>query len=679
MSRFRLRRHYLATLAAQQPVVNYITISPATSNTEGIHNPLRGPYQWQDATEDQGVDTGSNVKWMTFRKYYWISMEASEGVYDFSSIETNVAAADAMGAKHVIHLRPMLDDVGETVHRMPQFYPHFHRPDGTPIPDWNDPDYITAWQNLWEALGEEYADDPRVLGVDASCYGTFGEWSMKDEVYSETNPSRPPGTTDATYATLCLLLDAVIDNFPNKFCWVPVKNQDHTDAVVYGLGRGDKVSWTVRNLSGNSDEVDYFDFDTNPHYVDTTYPAMVAKFGVAPVQVEPGGSGAPWRAHEQVMKWHIDTIADGNLTSWAAMSPEDKAYWQEAMALAGYRYRVNAITVPDPFVAGTNINITTEWENIGSNPIFEPVTVKYKLVDAGDATLVTWTSTIDLHLVDNGTHTHTDTFAIPANIADVAYDLRVVLEHEQTNLQIANTGRESDGSYTLTSVDGYSGGAGLININFESNPATPFGFSVLTDTLGYLSVAASAALKGSSYGLKATIPGGVTANGYGSKTISEPYSTTGKLRFRFYFDPNSLTMAVGSSTNHYICQAFNSADGSICHIVFGNNGSGQYQLRLGRTIAGSNPVSTWKNITDAPHYIEVYATRSSADGVADGGITWWIDGVEQDVFATDDNYTEFPDFRKITMGIVNALDATTSGDCYFDELVVNDTGVAIGA
>ena len=114
---------------------------------------------------------------------------------------------------------------------------------------------------------------------------------------------------------------------------------------------------------------------------------------------------------------------------------------------------------------------------------------------------------------------------------------------------------------------------------------------------GDLSVSPAAALVGSQ-GLQAVIDDANTIYVTDDTPNAEP-----RYRARFYFDPNSITMA--SSDAHFIFKGFNGTTTEVLKVEF-RNSSGVYQLRaalLNNSSAWTN--MSWFTISDAPHFIEV--------------------------------------------------------------------------
>ena len=81
--------------------------------------------------------------------------------------------------------------------------------------------------------------------------------------------------------------------------------------------------------------------------------------------------------------------------------------------------------------------------------------------------------------------------------------------------------------------------------------------------------------------------------------------------------------------------------------------------------------SSWFTITDWPHYLEIDWKASTAVGANNGGLTFWIDGVQKANLTGIDNDTRKIDQARL--GAVNGIDSGTRGTYYFDDFVSTRT------
>jgi len=264
----------------------------------------------------------------------------------------------------------------------------------------------------------------------------------------------------------------------------------------------------------------------------------------------------------------------------------------------------------------------------------------------------------------------------PPATTDINFDLAVYTAPATSdiNFEIGGTLATITGTLAIS----YSGmtvaGAGtvrgvVVSIDHSTGDLTQYTTTV-TDG-GNLSVAAGAALAGTNYGLSCFIND--TTVIYGEKTITA--DTSGILRVRFYFDPNTLTMS--NSDNFVLCMPRNASAG-CAYIQLIKVGS-DYAIRaLIINDAGGNTTTSSYTITDAPHYLEFKLLRATGASTNDGSLQLWIDGVDKETISGIDNYTRFDNFTSIRLGALVIIPATVSGTFYLDELVVNNSGDEIG-
>lgn len=173
---------------------------------------------------------------------------------------------------------------------------------------------------------------------------------------------------------------------------------------------------------------------------------------------------------------------------------------------------------------------------------------------------------------------------------------------------------------------------------------------------GDLSASAAAALVGSQ-GLQAVINDDHSIYVDDKLPNAEP-----RYRVRFYFDPNSISMANGDA--HQIFYGYAGKATKVLRLEF-RQALETYQLR-GRLLDDSNSwINTdWFTLSDAPHSIELdWRAASSADS-QDGTLALWIDGVPQAGLTGIDNDTRRID--RVRLGAVAGVDPGTRGTYFFD-------------
>jgi len=130
-----------------------------------------------------------------------------------------------------------------------------------------------------------------------------------------------------------------------------------------------------------------------------------------------------------------------------------------------------------------------------------------------------------------------------------------------------------------------------------------------------------------------------------------------RYRARFYFDPNSTTMA--NSADHVLLYG-DSGTTPALQLDLGYTTAGGYRMRTRiRDNASAWNNSTWVNITDSPHIIELDWQSGTS-----GSLAWWIDEAAQPAPSPINNSTRKID--RVRLGAVANVDATTNGTLYFD-------------
>lgn len=191
-----------------------------------------------------------------------------------------------------------------------------------------------------------------------------------------------------------------------------------------------------------------------------------------------------------------------------------------------------------------------------------------------------------------------------------------------------------------------------------------------------LTIAGAAGMAGSSYGMQVVIND--TTALYGQKTQGDIGSS--HWRQRFYFDINTLTMAQYDTFTIAQCYTNGSPYGLWKFEAYYNGSN--YQIKFSPYNDSGALTANYQTITDDVHYIEFYIQRAASDVSSDGQVDWWIDGVgPKNTWSSVDNYDVFVDTNVYRFGLPTGsdVDVGTSGTILIDEILLNDTGDAIGA
>jgi hypothetical protein len=181
-------------------------------------------------------------------------------------------------------------------------------------------------------------------------------------------------------------------------------------------------------------------------------------------------------------------------------------------------------------------------------------------------------------------------------------------------------------------------------------------WSASSTDAGDLSVSSSAALTGGQ-GLKAVL------DDNNSMYLEDSTPNVEKhYRARFYFDPNSITMA--SSDMHIILAGYSSSGTTVMRLQF-RRSSGSYYLQPSLLNDGTTwSASSWIAIGDVPQVIELDWRAASSAGANNGGLTMWIDGTQVADLTGVDN--DLRNIDVVRLGAVTGMDAGTRGTYFFD-------------
>jgi len=205
--------------------------------------------------------------------------------------------------------------------------------------------------------------------------------------------------------------------------------------------------------------------------------------------------------------------------------------------------------------------------------------------------------------------------------------------------------------------------AAIVNIDHETGDLSQYS-GVLVDE-GDMSASMNAAYAGS-WGAQFVIDDTTVIYGY-FELVEFPASN--QLRWRFYIDPNNITIPVGDYI--WICRT----QGIRIYLQY--DGS-DYFLRIHRYDDAGYVGTDDVTITDDWVLIEVQLGRATSDVASDGTFNVWI---EQNLESTDsalDNY----DVLDISPFYVRlgapGVSGSPSGIFYIDEIVARDDDTEIG-
>jgi hypothetical protein len=208
----------------------------------------------------------------------------------------------------------------------------------------------------------------------------------------------------------------------------------------------------------------------------------------------------------------------------------------------------------------------------------------------------------------------------------------------------------------------------LADIDFETGDLSEF--DSVNDPDSDLSVSQRASMF-ANYGMEARID---DQTGFsGSKDFS--VSTLNDVWFRIQIDPNSLSMGTNEQFDFAVCQ-LTASPFNLFAVQLRENGSGyRFYFFTREDDATDHFGSSFYDITDGPHTVDVHVKRSSTDISSDGEFTIWIDDDLYENITNLDNYDALSILDSIDIGTFN-LDVGTSGTFYLDKIIISSNPIS---
>lgn len=420
-------------------------VAPGLPDMVEVANPLRGGQYGGVVPPTETPPPGYPLT-DRYDRFCWTALEPRRGVHDFGQIDIGLAGAQAAGYTFGFRIMP----INGRERCTPDYLPR--QGDGI-IPDFNDPLYLDAAARLFAALGDRYADDPRLGMMDMSLYGCWGEWHEScDRPFTEMTATNRRRLIDLQYAAL-----------PHtRFLMLT----EHRDSLSYALSAQRELPTGVRvdclgsaDLGGARDGLD----DA----------IVLDRWRVAPTYFEycskdidrPGSTKPDFAlAVKDVTRYHASIVGDGlgNLQRFASYGPADRDNLMASFLRSGYRYQLVDVTTPASVTRGRPFALTSQWANLNAAYTYQPwhVTFQLRPAEPADAAVANpfWqaTSMLDLRepFAERPTgaerRTVTDRVTVPASVPAGTYQLCVrVSDDGGRALALANADPTSDGAYCL--------------------------------------------------------------------------------------------------------------------------------------------------------------------------------------------------------------------------------------
>jgi hypothetical protein len=423
-----------------------------------IINPGRGYYRWRGSEAISSMGPAQEA----YERYQWRALEPRQGVYDFSSIDRDIARAASEGRRFSFRVRDFTTDpiaVPDYMRRYTWLYK------GQYVPNWNNNFYKSRVQALLNALGQRYNNDARVHWVDIGMYGYWGEWHVHGMNYSQA----PSGIRTATADTLKQIVDMHVNAFPSKQLLMGWGSTD--PAVVTAVTYAMQHPTVSRPIGIRNDCLGMMGSKEHFRFMAQTpqWAAMRDRWRVAPVVTEycntaPGDGGFA-AALNQIRDFHVSLIGNGNFprNDFSAFSSTEQANAILAGKIAGFRYRLNNIALPTTISRSAPFRMTASWSNIGVAPTYDQWHVYIQLRNANGGVAWEGISSVNLRTLlptsnSSGADTPVtinDVFTVDPYLPPGTYGVVLIIKDPKGQLRplaISNQGRNQYGNYYLGQV-----------------------------------------------------------------------------------------------------------------------------------------------------------------------------------------------------------------------------------
>ncbi|MGH8094124.1 MAG: beta-galactosidase [Chthoniobacterales bacterium] len=182
------------------------------------------------------VLSSPNVDGITLRQD-WSGLEPTEGNFDFSFLDSAVAACAGSGKQILLRIGTQAGKpawVNDAVTAAGGSFFSFVATDGTPmtIPVFWDPTFLAKKTAMISALGAHFTNNPSIKVVSASFANAISEdWNVPHTPTDVTNWLALGYTTDKLLAAGQQIIDTTMIAFPNQIVTMAVGGSGHVNGV----------------------------------------------------------------------------------------------------------------------------------------------------------------------------------------------------------------------------------------------------------------------------------------------------------------------------------------------------------------------------------------------------------------------------------------------------------------
>nr|WP_234712791.1 DUF4832 domain-containing protein [Mycolicibacterium komanii]CRL69239.1 hypothetical protein CPGR_01457 [Mycolicibacterium komanii] len=370
------------------------------------------------------------------------------------------------------------------------------------VPNWDDPRYLSAFEQLLAALGRRYDGDERLSVFEFSGYGDWSENHISYQRDALSAPGPSPGESIArlgyysqygdqniTTTSIRRLVTANVAAFPRTPLVTTALNPEIVRQLLADdvTKKGAAPVGIRADCLGVQDPLPTWATSDGSYYVKSKDPLVktlrdrlaralvITEWCEKPEETDPRSYYQ--KGLRDVVKFHVSMTSSFNFPATKSKSPMDPALyqlWARTNVVAGYRYSAEAVSGSQSVENGT-ASISVTWTNYGSAAASEKWVPSYRLVNQSGELVRTVPTKVNLKtLVRTDTTKSSDT-PVPASftesvridlngLAAGTYTLRAVAEWQQHKprashtvnyppMGLARDGRDDSGSYPIATLE----------------------------------------------------------------------------------------------------------------------------------------------------------------------------------------------------------------------------------
>lgn len=298
-----------------------------------------------------------------YQRFVWADVENDGGIH-LTPIINFVNNAVANGRKAAFRIQAYVPE--RTSSGVPSGVPTTQYTDGTYVPQWNHPTFLTRLQALLAELGDLYNGNPNIEYIDIGIYGKWAEWHM----YGFTDGYK------ATDATKKAIVDAHVAAFKDSEL-VMLTDDDY--ACGYALSipvESGGLKYPIGLRRDSWGHPTQFPAIKNKAY----WPVAQERWKSARFVVEAYRTSSyvfdTVSALSQVSEYHLSSAGNANINgSYSTLTQTEKDNWARIQELLGYRFWVDQVVIDT-----TQNQASVRWRNDGSAPAYYDISATLHLV-----------------------------------------------------------------------------------------------------------------------------------------------------------------------------------------------------------------------------------------------------------------------------------------------------------